>query len=36
MATTTSPRNTYEFVSKHEVQRLIHFVNKLAERYDSE
>jgi hypothetical protein len=33
---TTSPRDTYEFISKEQVQRLIHFVNKLAERYDSE
>jgi hypothetical protein len=36
MATTTSPKDTYEFISKHKVQRLIDFVSKLAERYDDE
>ena len=34
MQETTTP--TVEFISTRELERLIHFVSKLAERYDSE
>ena len=35
MQETTTPPNA-EFISTWELERLIHFVSKLAERYDSE